>query len=150
MKWHCKKSTPCCTMDISKIIKESYTQTKISVLYIFIIHGILSFLIFYCCSITVVPIFSPFLSPALPTPIFHIQSSLLPLMSLSMGPLYMLLDLTLLLLSPVIPPLAPPLWSLSVCSLFVCLWFYFAHLFVLLIRFHLLVRSYSICVSLLG
>ena len=33
--------------------------------------------------------------------------------------------------------LPPPLWSLSVCSLFPSLWFYFAHLFVLLIRFHL-------------
>ena len=30
-----------------------------------------------------------------------------------------------------------PLWLLSVCSLFPCLWFYFSHLFVLLIRFHL-------------
>ena len=32
-------------------------------------------------------------------------------------------------------PLSPPLWSLSVCSLFPCLLFYFAHLFVLFIRF---------------
>ena len=40
-----------------------------------------------------------------------------------------------------------PLWSLSVCPLFPCLWFYFAHLFVLLIRFHLKVRSYGICLS---
>ena len=36
--------------------------------------------------------------------------------------------LTLPLLSPV-SPLPPPLWSLSVCSLFLCLWFCFAHLF---------------------
>ena len=57
-------------------------------------------------------------------------------LSLSMGPLHMFLDLTLPLLSPIIPLLLP-LWSLSVCSLFLCLWFYFAHLFVLLIRFHL-------------
>ena len=34
----------------------------------------------------------------------------------------------------------PPSWPksiFSVCSLFSCLWFYFAHLFVLLIRSHL-------------
>ena len=41
--------------------------------------------------------------------------------------------------------LPTPLWLLSVCSLIQCLWFYFAHLFVLLIRFHLQVRSYGIC-----
>ena len=45
-------------------------------------------------------------------------------LSLSMGPLYMFLDLTLPLLSLVTP--SPPLWSLLVCSLFPCLWFYFA------------------------
>ena len=45
-------------------------------------------------------------------------------------------------------PLPPPLWSLSVCSLFPCPWFYFACLFVLLIRFHLYVRSHGICLSL--
>ena len=45
-------------------------------------------------------------------------------------------------------PISPsPLWSLSVCSLFPCLWFYFACLFVLLIRFHLKVRSHGICLS---
>ena len=58
------------------------------------------------------------------------------LLSITMGPLYLFLDLTLPLLSPVIP-LLPPLWSLSVCSLFPSLWFYFAHLFVLFIKFHL-------------
>ena len=31
----------------------------------------------------------------------------------------------------------PPLWLLSVCYLFQCLWLYFICLFVLLIRFHL-------------
>ena len=50
--------------------------------------------------------------------------------------LYMFLELTLLLLSLVMS-LPPPLWSLSICSSFPCLWFYFARLFVLLIRFHL-------------
>ena len=39
-------------------------------------------------------------------------------------------------LSPVIP-LPQPLWLLSVCSLFQCLWLYFACLFVLLVRFYL-------------
>ena len=61
-----------------------------------------------------------------PTPTSHIQSS--PPLTLSMGPLYMFLDLILLL--PPMTPLRPPFWSLSVCSIFPCLWFYFAHLFV--------------------
>ena len=57
--------------------------------------------------------------------------------------------MTLPLFSPIIPfPLL--LWLLSVCSLFQCLWLYFACLFVLLIRFHLQVRSYSVCLSLPG
>ena len=43
-----------------------------------------------------------------------------------------------------LPPLSP---LVTVCSLFQCLWLYFACLFVLLIRFHLYVRSY-ICLSL--
>ena len=51
------------------------------------------------------------------------------------------LSLLLFLLSlPPIPfPLSfpHPLWLLSACSLFPCLWLYFACLFVLLIRFHL-------------
>ena len=49
--------------------------------------------------------------------------------------------------SPPLPiiHLSSPLWSLTVCSLFPCLCFYFACLFVLLIRFHLEVRSYGIC-----
>ena len=34
-------------------------------------------------------------------------------------------------------PFPPPLWSLSVCSYFQCLWLSFACLFVLLMRFHL-------------
>ena len=39
---------------------------------------------------------------------------------------------------------------LSNCSLFQCLWLYFACLFVLLIRFQLKVRSYGICPHLLA
>ena len=48
------------------------------------------------------------------------------------------IHITLLSPSPSFPVilLALPLWSLSVCSLFPSLWFYFAHVFVLLIRFH--------------
>ena len=42
---------------------------------------------------------------------------------------------TLPLLSPTIP-LLPSLWLPSLCSLFQCLWLYFACLFVLLLRFH--------------
>ena len=42
--------------------------------------------------------------------------------------------MTLSLLSPVIS-LPPPFWSLSVYSLFPCLWLYFACLFVLLVSF---------------
>ena len=76
----------------------------------------------------------------------HTQS---PSLSLSMGPLYMFLDLTLPLVSPIIS-LPHPLWLLSDCSLFPCLWFCFAHLFLLLIRFHLQVRSYGIFLSLPG
>ena len=49
-----------------------------------------------------------------------------------------------------ITPLSPPLWLLSVCSLFQCLWLYFAGFFVLLIRFHLKARSCGICLSLPG
>ena len=54
--------------------------------------------------------------------------------------------MTLLRVSP-ITPLSPPLWLLLFCSLFQCLWFYFAGLFVLLIRLHLKVKSYGICLS---
>ena len=75
--------------------------------------------------------FPPHLSS---TPTSHPQSY--PLLALSMGPLYMFLCLTLSLLSLIIPFPSPP-WSLSVCSSFLSLWFYFAHLFVLLIRSHL-------------
>ena len=54
--------------------------------------------------------------------------------------------LALPLFSPIIP-LPCPLWLLTVCSLFQCLWLYFACLFVALIRFHLYVRPYGIYLS---
>ena len=46
-----------------------------------------------------------------------------------MGHSCMFFDWSLSLLSTLIP-LPPPIWSLSVRSLFPCFWFYFAHLFV--------------------
>ena len=80
------------------------------------------------------------LSPFSPIPTHttypHLPHSISPPpLSLSMGPLYMFLDNTSSI-SPIMP-LLPPLWSLSVCSLFQGPWFYFACLFLLLIRFHL-------------
>ena len=98
---------------------------------------------FNCCSITVVPHFSPLLSSA-PSPTHsHNQS---PSLSSPMSPLFVFLDLLLPLLH--LYPSPPPLWLLSISCWFPRLWFYFAHLFVLFIRFHLKVRSYSICLSL--
>ena len=47
-------------------------------------------------------------------------------------------------------PLPSPVWSLSACSQFQCLWLYFACLFILLIRFLLKVRSSGISLSLPG
>ena len=91
---------------------------------------------YFYCSITVFPIFPPLRSPALPT--HHLPHSILPRpLSLSMGPFCVFLNLTFPLPSPLSTPPQPPLWSLCDCSLFQCLWFYFACLFVLLIRFHL-------------
>ena len=98
---------------------------------------------FYCCLITVVPIFP--ITP--PCPIHrtsHLQSSTLPAPGyLCPWVLYTCSWTTLPLFSPVIPLPSP--WLLSVCSLFQCLWLYFACLFVLLIKFHLKVRSYGVC-----
>ena len=96
------------------------------------------------CSNTVVSIFPPPLSPTPSTVTSHSPS--FPLW-LCPWDLYTCSLMTLALL-PSIMPLPPPLWSLSVCSLFPCLWLCFACWFVLLIRFHLQVRSYGICLSL--
>ena len=49
---------------------------------------------------------------------------------------------------PVLP--SPPLWQLSVCSMYLCLCVYFVRQFVLFIRFHIEVRSYGICLPLTG
>ena len=102
-----------------------------------------NFLKKFYCSITVVPIFPPFLSPAILTP-SHTKSS-----PPSCCPCPWVLFTCSLTWTFLFSPLSPSslLWSLSVCSLFPRLWFYFAHLFVLLIRFHLQVRSRGICLS---
>ena len=106
------------------VLLQFYSLARVCFLFLFF------FLLFnYSC-----PHFLHFFPLPYPPPTSHIQSSL-PL-SLCIGPLYMFLDLTLPLLYPVIP-LSPPLWQLLVCPLFHCLWFYFACLLVLLIRFHL-------------
>ena len=69
-------------------------------------------ILLFCCSITVVPIFSPLLSLVLPTSPFHIQFSLCGLCS---WVFYTVPWLDPPLLSLLIPFL-PPLWSLSVCT----------------------------------
>ena len=80
----------------------------------------------YCCSIRVVPPFPPLLTQLYP-----------PSLPQSITPLPVPMNSFASLFLP-FPPLSssPHLQSLSVCSLFPSLWFYFAHLFVLLIRFH--------------
>ena len=64
----------------------------------------------------------------------HLPISNPPSLALSMCPSYMLLD------SPPIIPYYPSLSSSLIlldCSLFQCIWLYFACLFVLLLRLHL-------------
>ena len=90
-------------------------------------------LFFYCCSSTVVSIFTPSCPPIPPIPASHPQTYHL---WLCLCILYTCSLMDLPQFFPIIPP-HPPLWLLSACSLFQCLWLYFACLFVLLIRFHL-------------
>ena len=97
---------------------------------------------FYCCSSTVFCLFlppSPTLQPFPPPSHFHTPSVNCPcvLYNCSCKPF------TLFPWNS----LPSPLWSLSACSQFQCLWLYFACLFVLLIRFLLKVRSNGICPS---
>ena len=68
-----------------------------------------------CYSITVVPIFPPLPSFAPPTPL--LPQSIPTLLSTSVGHSYMFFVEALPLL-PTIVLLLPPLWSLSVCSIF--------------------------------
>ena len=91
------------------------------------------FLLFFYYSIMVVPYSLPLLSSTLPTPTSNIQSS--TPYCLCPWVLYTC-PLTTLFLSYV-NPLTSPLWLLSVCSSFPCLWLYFSLLFVLLFRFHI-------------
>ena len=121
-------------------VKWSKSLTQHRNLKIFFCHSFLIFLSFFivvqlqllhlfpCCSPLTHHPLHLWLPQSIPTPL-----------SVPMRPLFMFCDLPLPLLSPVIS-LVPPLWSLSVCSLSLCLWFYFAHLFVWLIRVHLYVR----------
>ena len=84
----------------------------------------------YCCSSRVVSI-SPTTTPHTP-PILHLPPAILPPLALSMGPLYMFFDSPSSIFPHYPPP--PPLWSLSVWSLFPSLWFYFAHFSVIFIN----------------
>ena len=77
--------------------------------------------------------FPPLCSTALPTP--HLPHSILPPVVFVHRSFIQDPWLDPSLLSPLSP--SSPLWSLAVCSLFPCLWFCFACLSVLLIRFHL-------------
>ena len=71
--------------------------------------------------------FPPIVLPC-PSPF---PQSIPTLLSMSTGQLYLVFIWALLLSSFIL--LTPPLLSLSVRSLFPCLWFYFAHLFVVFI-----------------
>ena len=103
-------------------------------IFSFIIQLLHPFLKFFCFSIIIVPILPPLLYPGIPIPSSHFQFyTLPPCLCPCFLYTYSLMNLPFF---SVITHLPPPLWSLSVCSSFECLWFYFAHLFVLLIRFH--------------
>ena len=90
---------------ISRLLEKKYNFTylfylgkclKMNISYLF--SQFILLFIFYC-SIIVVPIFPHYSSPLYPLPTSQIRSPPLPL---SMGPLFMFLDLTLPLLSPFI------------------------------------------------
>ena len=72
-----------------------------------------------------------------PAPFLHLALSTCPLSMFRDSP------------SPVCPcyPSSPSPLLLSDCSLFQCFWLYYACLFILLIRFHILVRLYGIRLS---
>ena len=90
---------------------------------------------FFYCSVTVVPPFSLLFSPASPPPIVNPH----PIVHAQESSTHVL-DLLLPLLSPYVLPSSP---LVTVSSVFPCLWFYFARLFVLLIRFHLSITYYN-------
>ena len=99
--------------------------------------------IFYCSSSTVDCIYpppihphnsQPHLPPLIPPPFgfVHMSFIVVPGNHSSLFPHY---------------PLPPPIWLLLDCSLFHCLWLYFACSFVLLIMLHLKLSFYGICLS---
>ena len=77
---------------------------------------------FYCCSSTVVSIFTP---PQSPTPSISASHPWTYLLWLCPCVLYTCSLVDFPLFSPIIP-LPPPLWLLSICSLFQWFWLYFA------------------------
>ena len=79
------------------ISKYMYLMKNSDGLYFFIYFLNFLLLFNYTC-----PHFPPLLSPALPSSTFHIQFSPQPLLSLSMGPVYIFLDLLFPLLSPLL------------------------------------------------
>ena len=112
-------------------MKNEITQCPVSVLFLF--GG----------GIIVLLELSQFPSSPVPPTLSSTVNPHLRLMS--MGHLYLFIDYSLLPFLPHTHP--PPLWLLSLCSLIPYLWLYFVCLFVLLIKFHLYVRSYVICLS---
>ena len=114
-----------------------YTHT-----YIYVQCQTLFFL--YCSSITVVSHFSLLLSPVPPPHHSPLSLSIPTPLSMSMSPLYTFLDLPRPLFSCYLPP-RPALVTISLFFISVSLGLFC--LFVSLIRFHLQVRSYGICLS---
>ena len=119
----------------------SFLNFILKILFLFLFFHIFKLLFKYSCLHFLANTFPHPTHPHLPSP------------TLNSSPLWLCPQIlhtcsltTFPLLSSIIAH-SPPLQLLSVCSLFPCLWFYFAHLFVLLIRFHLQVRPYSICLS---
>ena len=99
----------------------------------FLLHSLFPFLHFFIVLQVQLSPFSCHHFPPPPTPTPHNQSC--PSLTLSMVTLYMFFDNLSLSYPHYSPP--PPLWLLSVYSLFQCLWLYFACFFILLSRFHL-------------
>ena len=118
-----------CTRFLSSFLASLWAELKPSCLIVRTFY--FYFLLLFNCHCPHVSPISLLCPTQPPPPIFSP-----PPLSLSVGPLHMFLDLTLPLLSTLIP-LPTPFWLLSVCSLFPCLCFCFAHLFVLLNMFHL-------------
>ena len=104
-----------CSFDCSQIVFIIFSF--LSFLFIFILNH------FYCYSIRVVPFFSPLPSSAWPTPSFH---SPFPHCCPCPRVIHRCSCLVTLPSFHDYPP-PPPLWSLSACSMFPCLWFYFVH-----------------------